>query len=141
MPAGTTAEETITKVLQKKPEGCTNDERETFLIFLDIGGAALNKDLCVPNAAREAFLNLTPSDVAWAITNFRHYTADDTELSPNKAIGPTPQGNASERKHKRRKIAPTKASRRDIVADYYKTKSTLLNWSKAAEKEGRSEQE
>jgi hypothetical protein len=125
LPVGENAEEIMTSLLHQRPNDCSDEERETFLAFVDIGLAALNKRLLEPFEAKSLFVNTTNSDIAWAITNFKHYAQDDAPLEGQNDGRYTKRGNPSTRKNKRQKVANTKEVQNIIQDDYTRIVTNL----------------
>lgn len=136
MPVGTSAEELITGILTSKPSKCSQEQKKQFEAFVEIGPASLNNQLGKTSEARQGFLSLTASDMAWSITNFKHYAGKDTPLEDqnDETERQTYKGNESSRKNKRQKIANKKVQG-EMRADYILTKSTLEAWEEAMDVE------
>lgn len=134
LPQGKTAEEILTGILKKKPSACSEEEKEQFALFVELGLASLNKRLLVqnPEGARQAYKELTESDVAWAITNFTYYAGKDEPLENSEERKRTKKGNDSVRKHKRRKITKKK-DREQIGVLYSDIKKKWMKWEHATD--------
>ena len=105
LPDGEHAEKKMTEILRKDPNDCSDEEKETFVIFVDIGLAAIDKTILEPLGAKGAYLCHTAQDLAWSIVNFKHYAAEDAPYNGGATL--TRSGNPSVRKNRRCKIAAT----------------------------------
>ena len=133
LPVGEGASELAT-ILCKAPAGCTAHEKKTFQQFVDIGLTALDRRLSGPLMAKDAFMEVTASDKAWAIANFRHYATEDTPLEDaTNQPRRTARGNESVRIHKRQKIAGTAGRLATIMLDCQDTTEELVSWEKATD--------
>ena len=117
------------EIVKKNPAECIDTEKNKFLLFVEIGLAALNKHLWDKNEVKRAFLHMTESDYAWALANFRYYAGADEPEKDENLGRKTAKGNDSKRKYKRQKVATKKDVKDQIAFEYYSIKGSLALWN------------
>ena len=133
LPDGEHAEKKMTEILRKDPNDCSDEEKETFVIFVDIGLAAIDKTILEPLGAKGAYLCHTAQDLAWSIVNFKHYAAEDAPYNGGATL--TRSGNPSVRKNRRCKIAATTSVQAKIAVDFTNLAGRLAKWNVAEDVE------
>ena len=112
----------VVEYLKKGPAACTEDERNTFFAFVRIALGSLNKLINSAVDVKTAFLNVSASDIAWGVANFRYYSKPHTPLSQEEKDAlknkKTKKGNDYQQRNRRARIACTK-EKKDIIGEYW----------------------
>ena len=134
--------EDVLGILQEMPKDCEPVQIQNFLAFVDIALASQNKLLCDPMSARQAFLGTNASDIAWGITNLKHYAMLDTPLSVEEqaaAARTSKSGTKSQRKNKRVRVACKTEDKRKIENCWKRLRVRILKWEGGESKEDMEE--
>ena len=135
--------EDVLGILQEMPKDCQPVQIQNFLAFVDIALASQNKLLCDPMSARQAFLGTNASDIAWGITNLKHYAMLDTPLSVEEqaaAARTSKSGTKSQRKNKRvSRVACKTEDKRKIENCWKRLRVRILKWEGGESKEDMEE--
>ena len=130
--------------LKKGPGACTEDEWNTFFAFVRIALGALSKLFYSPMDMKTAFLNVSPSDIAWGVANFRYYSKVDTPLSEEEIEAQknkkTKKGNDYQRRNQRVRLASKKEVKNQIGQYWQEVWMELRSWEAGIETD-RSDEE